>query len=587
MPLRQPPHDPTGVPPAAGGTTKPPVLTRRTVVRAGAAVGLGAVLGSGLGPASALAATAPGRITVRRGALGPGRTTGVLRAPHRFDLLGAPLAAVRGIGLEARARPVGGRWSAWRVLSDHDGHAPDGRRAAMSEPLWFGDVDELELRSRRRPARDVRLALVAIASDDKRAAGRASARAATAGGVLAAGPATTRARATGDRAVARAAAPTIIPRSAWGAGLKPKGSPSMGTVQMAFVHHTVNGNDYGAADSPAIVRAIFEYHVRSNGWNDIGYNFLVDRFGQIFEGRAGGVDQPVIGAQAIGWNSVSTGIAIIGTFEGEPAPAAALAAVAAIIRWKLPLHGAATAGTIPLVSSGGSGNRYKSGVTVAMNRISGHRDGCSTDCPGGRLYGQLADIRNRVGDIDGAPVPQLSITGPRGATAYGEDARFSGRLSLAGAAMAAAPVVVEKRSPKGSWVPMTQVTTDGDGAWSADVVIRAASAVRARGGGATSSSVTPALDPDLVLRRPTKYPRTGSDLRVRGTARGVDEVTIVLRRKQGGKYITASRRTAKVSGGRFSGTVPVRRSALHLVDVEVKSGGTTFRSTKYGVRSKR
>ena len=584
MPSRQRPHDLPGTP-QPGAPARLPVLTRRTVVRAGAVVGLGAVLGTATGPAAAVAASAPGRLVVRRSSLGSGRTTGTLRAPHRFDLLGAPVRTVSGIGLEVRARARGGRWSGWRALSDHDGHAPDGRRAAMSEPLWFGDAEELELRSRRRPDRDLRLDLIAVPVREKRAAGRASTRAAADGGVLGAPAASTRAR--GAAATTRAAAPTIVPRAAWAAGLKPKGSPSMGSVQVAFVHHTVNGNAYAPEDSAAIVRAIFEYHVRSNGWNDIGYNFLVDRYGQIFEGRAGGVDQPVIGAQAVGWNSISTGIAIIGTFEGEPAPAAALAAVASIIRWKLPLHGAPTAGTVPLVSSGGSGNRYRSGVTVQMDRISGHRDGCSTDCPGGRLYGQLADIRTRVGDIDGAPAPALTITGPDGATPYGEDGRFTGRLTLAGAPMPNAPVVLEKRSPKGSWVPMTQTTTDGDGGWSADVRIRAASAVRARGGGATSSSVTPALDPDLTLRRPTKYPRTGSDLRVRGTARGVDEVTIVLRRKQGSGYITAARRKAKVVRGRFSGTVPVRKSALHLVEIEVKNGGTTFRSTKYGVRSKR
>jgi hypothetical protein len=549
-------------------------------------VGLGVVLGSTGGASAAIAASSRGRLVVRRSALGPGRTTGPLRAPHRFDLLGAPLKAVAGIGLQVRARPRGGRWSPWRALSDHDGHAPDGRRAAMSEPVWFGDADEVELRSRRRPSRDVRLDLVAVSAKDKRSAGRASARAAEAGGILAAGRATTRASG-GARATTRAAAPTVIPRSAWGAGLKPKGSPSFGTVQVAFVHHTVNGNDYGPEDSAAMVRAIFDYHVRSNGWNDIGYNFLVDRHGQIFEGRAGGIDQAVIGAQAIGWNSISTGIAIIGTFEGAPAPPAALAAVASIIRWKLPLHGSPTAGTVPLVSSGGSGNRWPKGRTVPMNRISGHQDGCSTSCPGDALYGQLGALRSAVGSIGGAAVAQLTIGTQADAVAYGETARIAGRLTLAGAGVGGATVVVEKRSPKGAWVPMEQATTDGDGNWSTELKIRAASAVRARGDGATSASVTPALDPGLVLDRPAKYPRTGSALRVRGRARGVDEVSIVLRRKQGSGYITASRRTAKVVKGRFSGTVPVRKSALHSVTIEAKVGGRTFRSTTYGARSKR
>ena len=73
------------------------------------------------------------------------------------------------------------------------------------------------------------------------------------------------------------------------------------------MHHTVNANDYGPEDSAAIVLGIARYHRDHNGWNDIGYNFLVDQYGQIFEGRAGGIDLAIVGAQAQGFNSVSTG----------------------------------------------------------------------------------------------------------------------------------------------------------------------------------------------------------------------------------------------------------------------------------------
>ena len=86
-------------------------------------------------------------------------------------------------------------------------------------------------------------------------------------------------------------------------------------MQLAFVHHTVSANDYGPEDSAGIVLGIAKYHRDTNGWNDIGYNFLVDKYGQIFEGRAGGIDQAVIGAQAQGYNSHSTGIANLGTFS--------------------------------------------------------------------------------------------------------------------------------------------------------------------------------------------------------------------------------------------------------------------------------
>ena len=83
-------------------------------------------------------------------------------------------------------------------------------------------------------------------------------------------------------------------------------------MQLAFVHHTVNANDYAPEESAAIVLGIASYHRDHNGWNDLGYNFIVDQYGQIFEGRAGGIDQAIVGAQAQGFNSVSTGVACLG-----------------------------------------------------------------------------------------------------------------------------------------------------------------------------------------------------------------------------------------------------------------------------------
>ncbi|WP_210494121.1 N-acetylmuramoyl-L-alanine amidase [Patulibacter sp. SYSU D01012] len=556
-----------------------PALTRRRVVRGGAVLGAAAWLGGGALASEAVAARGPGRLVVRRSALAPGRTV-VLTAPHRFDLLGAPATTVAGIGLQVRARRRGGRWSAWRAVDGHDGHAPDGRRAAMSDPLWFGDADEVALRVRRRPARDVRLDLVAVPPGEKARAGRAAARAAAAGGLALPRAAV---RASGAQAASRAA-PTIIPRTAWATGVRTKGSPSYGAVQVAFVHHTVNGNDYGPGDSAGIVRAIAEYHIGSNGWNDIGYNFLVDRYGQIFEGREGGVDRPVIGAQAVGWNSVSTGIAIIGTFEGEAAPDAALDAVASLIGWKLPLHGVPTAGAVALVSSGGSGNRWPAGRTVQMSRISGHQDGCSTDCPGTTLYGQLPALRARVGDVSPAPAaagPVLSITAPESAVGYGTTLTASGVLTVGGAPVGGARVTLQKKSPKGAWVPMATGTTGADGTWSIGIPFRSATQIRATAAGTTSNAVTPALDPGLTLSQPARRARRGGTVRARGRARGVSEVKITLRRKQGGRYVVVSSKTVKVRGGRYSGTLPVRRSGLHNVSVSARSGRTFTTPRRY------
>jgi uncharacterized protein with LGFP repeats len=110
---------------------------------------------------------------------------------------------------------------------------------------------------------------------------------------------------------------------------------------MAFIHHTVSANDYGPGDSAAMVRAICRYHRNSNGWNDIGYQFLVDKYGTIFEGRAGGIDQAVVGAQAQGYNTQSTGISSLGTFSTTGQSEAGLGALARLLSWKLALHGVA------------------------------------------------------------------------------------------------------------------------------------------------------------------------------------------------------------------------------------------------------
>ena len=166
--------------------------------------------------------------------------------------------------------------------------------------------------------------------------------------------------------------------------MPPRAAPEYGEVQAAFVHHTVSANDYTPEESPGIVLGIARYHRDSNGWNDIGYNFLVDKYGQVFEGRAGGIDQAVIGAQAQGYNSVSTGIACIGTFTALPPAEPGLDALARLIGWKLSLHGVPTEGTVIVTSRGGASNRYPSGTPVTLERIPGHRDGDSTSCPGRR-----------------------------------------------------------------------------------------------------------------------------------------------------------------------------------------------------------
>ena len=107
------------------------------------------------------------------------------------------------------------------------------------------------------------------------------------------------------------------------------------SLQFAVIHHTAGANSYTAAQSAAIVRGIQTYHVKSNGWNDLGYNFVVDKYGQVFEGRYGGIERNVVGAHAEGFNTGSVGIALLGTYGDAQPSRKALDALASLLAWRL------------------------------------------------------------------------------------------------------------------------------------------------------------------------------------------------------------------------------------------------------------
>src|SRR5439155_1559896 len=140
----------------------------------------------------------------------------------------------------------------------------------------------------------------------------------------------------GPPAAALTDEPAIVTRAQWGADLRIRRSdPDYGAVHLAIVHHTDTGNDYTPLQARAVVRGIYVFHVKSNGWNDIGYNFLVDRFGTVYEGRYGGMDLPVIGAHTLGFNSVSTGVSLMGTFSAASPSPAMLSSLEQVLAWRL------------------------------------------------------------------------------------------------------------------------------------------------------------------------------------------------------------------------------------------------------------
>jgi hypothetical protein len=207
----------------------------------------------------------------------------------------------------------------------------------------------------------------------------------------------------------------MFTRAAWGADESiVKAAPEYtGPVDAFFVHHTATGNGYNCAQSASIVRGIQAYQVRSRGWDDIGYNFLIDRCGRIFEGRGGGVGRSVLGAHTMGFNANASSIAVIGTHGGVGVSATVRTAIATVAAYKLGAYGNLPNSRVIMTSSGS--DRFAKGRRVPFFRISGHRDAGQTECPGNALYAQLPSIRA----IAGAAPIGLRLLRMSGATRHG------------------------------------------------------------------------------------------------------------------------------------------------------------------------
>lgn len=197
--------------------------------------------------------------------------------------------------------------------------------------------------------------------------------------------------------------PAVVTREQWHADedLVKEGPHYTGAARAVFVHHTGNPNDYDCADAPDLIRAVQSDHIQQDGWDDIGYNFLVDRCGTIYEGRAGGVARSVRGAHTKGFNTDTVGIAAIGTFgEGAEVPKPMMEALVKLTAWKL-RPGTDPLGTVELVSTNDE-SRFDRGQVARLNVVSGHRDSYETRCPGDVLYGLLPELRERAAKLRAA-----------------------------------------------------------------------------------------------------------------------------------------------------------------------------------------
>lgn len=296
----------------------------------------------------------------------------------------AVLVAARGAPpatLELRAR-TGDRWSPWYPVTAFGEDGPDTVDAeaadvdrTLSDPVWVGRSDALQVRvaATARPGA-VHLEGVSVGGGDGLA---------------------WRPPAPGEPGAAEALGvwPPMVPRSAWDPDgeCRPRTTPEYApTVERAYVHHTAIFPEYGPEESDDLIRAICRFHRDRRGFDDIGYNFVIDRYGTIFQGRAGGILRPVVGAHASGFNHGSVGIALLGNFETHEVPPAALASLDRLLAWLFEWYGIDPYALTPHVSTGGDTTPHPAGTVLMLPAIVGHRQtATNTSCPGEHLFAHV------------------------------------------------------------------------------------------------------------------------------------------------------------------------------------------------------
>jgi hypothetical protein len=384
-----------------------------------------------------------------------------------------------------------GKWSDWEPIEYHDDHGPDpdsaeARKARPgTDPIVVGDVDDVQVKIETadgevpagaelavidpKATPSPKLETPAIDTAHLPAGGAITLSSATTGATplgttdaTATDPTTTDPTSTDPTttdpttdsgagtdvsggadgvltgAVGVTPKPQIFSRAQWGADerMRDKSSLHYYEVHAGFVHHTVNANDYTRAQVPSLLRGIYAYHTQSKGWSDIGYNFVVDRFGRIWEGRYGGVDRPVVGAHTLNYNEYAFAMSALGNFETAKPSSAMLDAYGRLFAWKLSLHGVSASSTKQWV-----GSKY-------FKAINGHRDAGTTACPGKYLYAQIPTIRAlaakyqapfteraRTTNLAGSPWPDIVVRDKATQRAYlvrtGGQTNFQGGLRAA------------------------------------------------------------------------------------------------------------------------------------------------------------
>ncbi|HEY4615603.1 MAG TPA: S-layer homology domain-containing protein, partial [Citricoccus sp.] len=316
-----------------------------------------------------------------------------------------------------------GAWTDWSTLEIHDGDERPGADRTGTEPLVSSGADAVQARVSTLDGEvpqglrvdvinpgvaetDGKLTPASAAStaEPAAAATAATASATSTGAEFVPalneqeGPLTGTTDALAAASNADAIKPAIVTRAQWGANesvVQDWGRPATNLKAM-YIHHTAGSNNYTQAGAYAQIRGIFSYHAVTLQWGDIGYQFLVDKFGTIYQGRRGSIDAPVQGAQAGGVNTDTIGVSAMGNYDVAAAPAAMVKAIERVLAWQAYRYDVNPTGTTRLTQSGKGTARWTSGTTVTVPTILGHKVTNLTACPGRYLDAQIPTIRKNV-----------------------------------------------------------------------------------------------------------------------------------------------------------------------------------------------
>ncbi len=376
--------------------------------------------------------------------VGGGETVREITGSTPFSMVALTGADLTGTSARIRARQPGGDWGPWYEAETLESNGNDSGTEAShgprgTDPVFVGLTTSVQI-AVTRPA-DAPVTTTAPASGTGNGLGYIPANAEqplaqNLSAVLISPPqAPVDTHWTPPVAVmAPGQAPNVITRAQWGAdeGMK-CGAPRYDDgLRAAVVHHTAGSNDYSPEDSAAIVRAIYAYHTRTLGWCDIAYNALVDKYGQVFEGRAGGIDKPVEGSHTGGFNRNTWGVAMLGDFDDVRPTEIQLRTVGRLLGWRLGLDRVDPRGTVHLASSGGSYTKFRAGDDITLPTIFTHRDVGITDCPGNAAYAAMDEIRDIAAHFNDPPGPRSLEDSLRGGAIYAKWGTLGGVGSALG-----------------------------------------------------------------------------------------------------------------------------------------------------------